>query len=100
MSALASSQTETGGVSSSATTLTTSTEAIIAAATSAEAAAAVAQEQGATLVTVHPAVIEAPVEGAEGENEGEEQEGDGEIHFCLFYVVVYFVLNRIIWNSH
>lgn len=84
MSALASSQTDTGGVSTAGTTLTTSTEAIIAAATSAEAAAAVAQEQGATLVTVHPAVIEAPVDGAEGDHEGEEHEGDGEIHFfCL-----------------
>ena len=78
MSALASSQTETGGVSTTGGTLTTSTEAIIAAATSAEAAAAVAQEQGATLVTVHPAVIEAPADGTDGGHEGEEHEGDGE----------------------
>lgn len=66
--------------------MSTSTEAIIAAATSAEAAAAVAQEQGATLVTVHPAVIEAPVDVAEGQgNEGEENEGDGmgNNHFCI-----------------
>lgn len=83
MSALASSQTDTGGASTGSTTLTTNTEAIIAAATSAEAAAAVAQEQGATLVTVHPAVIETPVDGAEGGNEGEENEGDGEIDFAL-----------------
>lgn len=81
MSALASSQTDTGGVSSAGAT----TEAIIAAATSAEAAAAVAQEQGATLVTVHPAVIEAPVDGIEGGNEGEENEGDGEKHIHLYY---------------
>ena len=77
MSALAASQTDTGA-STGSNTLTTNTEAIIAAATSAEAAAAVAQEQGATLVTVHPAVIETPVDGAEGGTEGEENEGDGE----------------------
>ena len=78
MSALASASADSGGVSTGATTLSTSTEAIIAAATSAEAAAAVAQEQGATLVTVHPAVIEAPVDVAEGQGtEGEENEGDG-----------------------
>ena len=82
MSALATSQTETGA-STGSTTLTTNTEAIIAAATSAEAAAAVAQEQGATLVTVHPAVIETPVDGGEGGNEGEETEGDGELDFAL-----------------
>lgn len=59
--------------------MTTNTEAIIAAATNAEAAAAVAQEQGATLVTVHPAVIEAPLNATEGQaNEGEENEGDGK----------------------
>lgn len=79
MSALASSQTDTGGVTTSGGTLTTSTEAIIAAATSAEAAAAaVAQEQGATLVTVHPAVIEAPADGTEGGHEGEEHDGDDD----------------------
>ena len=85
MSALATSQTETGA-STGSTTLTTNTEAIIAAATSAEAAAAVAQEQGATLVTVHPAVIETPVDGAEGGNEGEENEGDGKLRFALHYL--------------
>ena len=59
--------------------MTTNTEAIIAAASNAEAAAAVAQEQGATLVTVHPAVIEAPLNATEGQaNEGEENEGDGK----------------------
>ena len=80
MSPLASVTTDSGAVASSGVT-TTTTEAIIAAATSAEAAAAVAQEQGATLVTVHPAVIEAPVDVAEGHaNEGEEVEGDG---MCL-----------------
>ena len=83
MSALATSQTDTGA-STGSTTLTTNTEAIIAAATSAEAAAAVAQEQGATLVTVHPAVIETPVDAAEGGNDGEENEGDGELH--LLYI--------------
>ena len=78
MSALASATTDSGGVSSGGST--TTTEAIIAAATSAEAAAAVAQEQGATLVTVHPAVIEAPVDMPEGQaHEGEENEGDGMI---------------------
>ena len=67
--------------------MSTSTEAIIAAATSAEAAAAVAQEQGATLVTVHPAVIEAPVDVTEGQgNEGEENEGDGMTnHFYYLF---------------
>ena len=80
MSPLTSATTDSGAVPSSGVT-TTTTEAIIAAATSAEAAAAVAQEQGATLVTVHPAVIEAPVDVAEGQaNEGEEVEGDG---MCL-----------------
>lgn len=80
MSPLTSATTDSGAVASSGVT-TTTTEAIIAAATSAEAAAAVAQEQGATLVTVHPAVIEAPVDVAEGQaNEGEEVEGDG---MCL-----------------
>lgn len=65
--------------------MTTNTEAIIAAATNAEAAAAVAQEQGATLVTVHPAVIEAPLNATEGQaNEGEENEGDGkDKQFCF-----------------
>ena len=85
MSALAASQTDTGA-STGSTTLTTNTDAIIAAATSAEAAAAVAQEQGATLVTVHPAVIETPVDGAEGANEGEENEGDGESLCIAFYL--------------
>ena len=84
MSALASSQTDAGGVSTTGGTLTTSTEAIIAAATSAEAAAAaVAQEQGATLVTVHPAVIEAPTDGTEGGHDGEEHDGDGEWELFL-----------------
>ena len=79
MSALASATTESGGASSGANSMTTNTEAIIAAATNAEAAAAVAQEQGATLVTVHPAVIEAPLNATEGQaNEGEENEGDGK----------------------
>ncbi|KAK2574209.1 Zinc finger protein 665 [Acropora cervicornis] len=79
MSALASATTESGGASSGANSMTTNTEAIIAAATNAEAAAAVAQEQGATLVTVHPAVIEAPLNATEGQaNEGEENEGDDD----------------------
>ena len=81
--------------------MSTSTEAIIAAATSAEAAAAVAQEQGATLVTVHPAVIEAPVDVTEGQgNEGEENEGDGmhsdlysRLHVCLT-MYLYLLLGR------
>ena len=88
MSALASSQTDAGGVSTTGGTLTTSTEAIIAAATSAEAAAAaVAQEQGATLVTVHPAVIEAPTDGTEGGHDGEEHDGDGEWELFLQNVI-------------
>ena len=90
MSALASATTDSSGVSSGGNTMSTSTEAIIAAATSAEAAAAVVQEQGATLVTVHPAVIEAPVDVTEGQgNEGDENEGDGMTnHFICFAVSV------------
>ena len=86
MSALASTTPDSGVVASGGNAMSTSTEAIIAAATNAEAAAAVAQEQGATLVTVHPAVIEAPLDVTEGQaNEGEENEGDGKMNsFCHF----------------
>lgn len=70
--------------------MTTNTEAIIAAASNAEAAAAVAQEQGATLVTVHPAVIEAPLDVTEGQaNGGEENEGDGKDKQFLCFSVLH-----------
>ena len=102
MSPLTSATTDSGAVPSSGVT-TTTTEAIIAAATSAEAAAAVAQEQGATLVTVHPAVIEAPVDVAEGQaNEGEEVEGDGmclDEYYKNFLRAVYSLVSMSSVNS-
>ena len=102
MSPLTSATTDSGAVPSSGVT-TTTTEAIIAAATSAEAAAAVAQEQGATLVTVHPAVIEAPVDVAEGQaNEGEEVEGDGmclDEYYKKFLRAVYSLVSMSSVNS-
>lgn len=102
MSALASATTDSSGVSSGGNTMSTSTEAIIAAATSAEAAAAVVQEQGATLVTVHPAVIEAPVDVTEGQgNEGDENEGDGMTnHFICFAVYkTGFLVTVVLWSK-
>ena len=70
---------------SSGTTLSTSAEAIIAAAASAEASS---NEQGTALqVTVHPAIIGSTgdeSEQATQENEGEDNDGEGNLHSPTF----------------